>query len=373
MKNRLNNKGFAVTTVVYAILLLLIILMFTILVLYRNTYRNQKQFSADVQDELNEYLVDQTPPDTNPPTCTLTSTKNVDGTYTLTISSSSVDIDLEEGYSFDGINYSNEKIKNISKEDCASGSCKYKGYTKDATGNVTKDTCEAVATFDITPPTCTLTYDGTSLVISSTDTDLADKPYSFDGTNYDSSKTKPISTTGSYTGYVKDTSENVGRCYATLSKFTATFDYSNHIAKIAEMPGADKDNGYKFSRECFTTDTKCEITTPSYTVKSGYTAKGWSTSKYATSTSIKMNSTMTLMENLNNVTYYPVVSSSSSSGGSSSGGSCGCQPGIEDFGECIDGKRKVIRCDTTSQPCAWDSDGNPTKYSGGKKTYYENC
>lgn len=370
MKNRLNNKGFAVSTVVYAILILLVILMFTILLLYRNTYRNQKQFNADVQDELNDYLIEQTPPDTNPPTCTLKSTKNADGSYTLTITSTSTDLDYVNGaYMFEGENYSNEINKVVKKSDCAGGTCTYKAYVRDtAVPSNVSVACETTVKFDITAPTCTLEYDGTNLVITSTDTDLADKPYSFDGTNYDSSKTKPTSTTGSYTGYVKDTSENVGRCYATLSKFTATFSLENDYSSQITSPTS------QVSESCFTTGTSCNVTTPNLTVSSTssytYTAKGWSTSK---DLSMGLVGSATSISLSNDITYYPLITrSSNSSGGSSGGSSCGCNIGsITTIGSCVNGKRSVKECVSTGQICGTDYWG--TKYKGKYVTTYEDC
>ena len=78
-----NNKGFAVTTVVYSILILLTLFMFMVLALYRNTYKNQKEFITDVKNELNDYLIEEyTPKDTNPPTITKTVTGG-NGTATI--------------------------------------------------------------------------------------------------------------------------------------------------------------------------------------------------------------------------------------------------------------------------------------------------
>lgn len=381
MKNKLNNKGFAVTTVVYAILLLLIILMFTILLLYRNTYRNQKQFSADVQDELNEYLVDQTPPDTNPPECFLTSVKNADDTYTLTISEGdSPDIDLEEGYSFDGINFSSKKTTTVSRDKCGSNSCTYQARTKDASGNmndVEKYPCKVKVDFDTTAPTCTLTVSGrgssVTLTISSTDRDILSTGYSFDGTNFTSTTQTTVTSAGTYKAYVKDTSGNISNaCNATVDERIATFKIKSSYLPFIESPSDGATDSCLVS-----SGESCSVDAPEITLNLAGTipyknyTKGWGTSSTSTTITYSAGDSITLS---GNDTFYTVFKSdSSSSGGSSSGGSCGCQPGIEDFGECIDGKRKVIRCDTTSQPCSWDSDGNPTKYSGGKKTYYENC
>ncbi len=44
----MNNKGFAVTSMVYAIIILLSITMFTVLQIVRSEYINQRQFVEDI-------------------------------------------------------------------------------------------------------------------------------------------------------------------------------------------------------------------------------------------------------------------------------------------------------------------------------------
>jgi len=293
MKNKLNNKGFAVTTVVYAILLLLIILMFTILLLYRNTYRNQKQFSADVQDELNDHLVDQTPPDTNPPECFLTSVKNADDTYTLTISEGdSPDIDLEEGYSFDGINFSSKKTTTVSRDKCGSNSCTYQARTKDASGNmndVEKYPCKVKVDFDTTAPTCTLTQSGSgtsrTLTIKSTDSDakgyvinndpnFSSKANSTDFTSFTVNKeaTVNVNTSGTYYGYVIDNSNNISN-FSSLCSTVVTIDTTKPTCTLTAsgrgssvtltISSTDRDilsTGYSFDGTNFTSTTQTTVT-----------------------------------------------------------------------------------------------------------------
>ena len=53
---KLNKKGFAVTTVVYSILVLLILFMFILLAIVRGSYFNEKDFTKEVQVELDTYL-----------------------------------------------------------------------------------------------------------------------------------------------------------------------------------------------------------------------------------------------------------------------------------------------------------------------------
>ncbi len=52
----MNNKGFAVTTMVYASIILLSLVMFTVLGIVRNEYNNQKNFVDDVNNNLTECL-----------------------------------------------------------------------------------------------------------------------------------------------------------------------------------------------------------------------------------------------------------------------------------------------------------------------------
>ena len=52
----MNNRGFAITTVVYSILMLLSISMFLVLGVMRNNYNNEKTFMNDINDDLNGCL-----------------------------------------------------------------------------------------------------------------------------------------------------------------------------------------------------------------------------------------------------------------------------------------------------------------------------
>ena len=93
-------------------------------------------------------------------------------------------------------------------------------FVKDNVGNVS---AYFLVGRDTIPPTCTITAtpEGQSsiktLTITSTDTDLADAPYSFDNSSYSTTNTKDITVNGSYTGYVKDTADNVGSCTITVT------------------------------------------------------------------------------------------------------------------------------------------------------------
>ena len=52
----MNNKGFAVTTIVYTVLVLLSLVMLFTLGILKGEYDNQKTFITDINDELTECL-----------------------------------------------------------------------------------------------------------------------------------------------------------------------------------------------------------------------------------------------------------------------------------------------------------------------------
>lgn len=52
----MNNKGFAVTTVVYSIIILLSLVMFIALAIVKDEYSDQKDFINEVRTQLNEHL-----------------------------------------------------------------------------------------------------------------------------------------------------------------------------------------------------------------------------------------------------------------------------------------------------------------------------
>ena len=45
-----NNKGFAITTIVYSILIILSLSMFIVLEVAKNSYENEKEYMADVNE-----------------------------------------------------------------------------------------------------------------------------------------------------------------------------------------------------------------------------------------------------------------------------------------------------------------------------------
>ena len=84
---KLNKEGFAVTTVVYSILVLLILFMFILLAIVRGSYFNEKDFTKEVQEELDTYLKNMGA-DTKKPVCTFDSSNiklSVDQTVSVTL------------------------------------------------------------------------------------------------------------------------------------------------------------------------------------------------------------------------------------------------------------------------------------------------
>ena len=54
----MNNKGFAITTIVYAIVILIALLAFSIVTIMKNDYLNQKDLIKDINKELNKCLIE---------------------------------------------------------------------------------------------------------------------------------------------------------------------------------------------------------------------------------------------------------------------------------------------------------------------------
>ncbi len=52
----MNNKGFAITTMVYAAIILFSLVMFAVLGIEKNKYVNQKTYVEDINDQLNDCL-----------------------------------------------------------------------------------------------------------------------------------------------------------------------------------------------------------------------------------------------------------------------------------------------------------------------------
>ena len=52
----MNNKGFAITTMVYAAIILFSLVMFAVLGIEKNKYVNQKSYVEDINVQLNDCL-----------------------------------------------------------------------------------------------------------------------------------------------------------------------------------------------------------------------------------------------------------------------------------------------------------------------------
>ena len=103
----------------------------------------------------------------------------------------------------------------------------YYVWVKDKSNNISTSKTVTVDKIDTTKPTCTLTYtksgNGYRLKITGQDNNqLAGKPYSFDGTNYQELSTKVVGA-GNYTAYIKDIAGNVNTCTLDLSATATEF------------------------------------------------------------------------------------------------------------------------------------------------------
>ncbi len=52
----MNNKGFAITSMVYAVIILLSITMFTVLAIEKKEYDNQKNYVEDINNTLTKCI-----------------------------------------------------------------------------------------------------------------------------------------------------------------------------------------------------------------------------------------------------------------------------------------------------------------------------
>ena len=114
---KLNKKGFAVTTVVYSILVLLILFMFILLAIVRGSYFNEKDFTKEVQVELDTYLKNMGA-DTKKPVCTFDSSNiklSVDQKVSVTLTCLDEAGIKEDTIDKDKFTYSNIFIEEISR------------------------------------------------------------------------------------------------------------------------------------------------------------------------------------------------------------------------------------------------------------------
>ena len=132
----------------------------------------------------------------------------LDNSYiVVTASDSGVGL-ADEAYSIDGTNwYESNKI-------AVDKSGEYTVYVRDKLGN----TSQEKITVDFDEPTITnIAVDGYKITVTATDNiALADEAYSIDGTNYQASNVFTVSKAGTYTIYVKDSSNNVSTKSVTV-------------------------------------------------------------------------------------------------------------------------------------------------------------
>ena len=111
------------------------------------------------------------------------------------------------------VSMSNAKVTTTTKYNAGT----YYVWVKDGSNNISASKTVTVDKIDKAKPTCTLTYaktgKGYRLQITGQDNNqLAGKPYSFDGTNYQELSTKEVTSLGNYTAYIKDIAGNTNTC-----------------------------------------------------------------------------------------------------------------------------------------------------------------
>ena len=115
------------------------------------------------------------------------------------------------------VSMSNAKVTTTTKYNAGT----YYVWVKDGSNNISASKTVTVDKIDKAKPTCTLTYaktgKGYRLQITGQDNNqLAGKPYSFDGTNYQELSTKEVTSLGNYTAYIKDIAGNTNTCSANI-------------------------------------------------------------------------------------------------------------------------------------------------------------
>ena len=117
------------------------------------------------------------------------------------------------------VSMSNAKVTTTTKYNAGT----YYVWVKDGSNNISTSKTVTVDKIDTTKPTCTLTYaktgKGYRLQITGQDNNqLAGKPYSFDGTNYQELSTKEVTSAGNYTAYIKDIAGNTNTCSTEIKE-----------------------------------------------------------------------------------------------------------------------------------------------------------
>ena len=140
------------------------------------------------------------------------------GNVILTVSGTDASGLADMPYSWDGSTWSTTATKTVS----ANGT--YTAYVKDVAGNIAKQSI-TVNNIDRIAPDVRVSADVTVpttgnviLTVSGTDASgLADMPYSWDGTTWDTITEQTISNNGTYTAYVKDVAGNIAEQSITIN------------------------------------------------------------------------------------------------------------------------------------------------------------
>ena len=134
------------------------------------------------------------------------------------------------------VSMSNAKVTTTTKYNAGT----YYVWVKDGSNNISAFKTVTVDKIDTTKPTCTLTSaktgKGYRLQITGQDSNqLAGKPYSFDGTNYQELSTKEVTSGGNYTAYIKDIAGNTNTCSTEIKEIVPILNIpvgTNGIVKI---------------------------------------------------------------------------------------------------------------------------------------------
>ena len=134
------------------------------------------------------------------------------------------------------VSMSNAKVTTTTKYNAGT----YYVWVKDGSNNISTSKTVTVDKIDKAKPTCTLTYaktgKGYRLQITGQDNNqLAGKPYSFDGTNYQELSTKEVTSAGNYTAYIKDIAGNTNTCSTEIKEIVPILNIpvgTNGIVKI---------------------------------------------------------------------------------------------------------------------------------------------
>ena len=163
--------------------------------------------------------------DKTTPTCTLTSSNTswTNQNITLTVAGSNSGVSGISGYSWDGSTYSSATTKSIGSN------ANYTVKVKNGAGTV--GSCSLnVTNIDKTTPTCSISSSNTNYTSSDITLTITGTPkggsaiasYSWDGTTFNSTRTKTVGSNATYTGKVKNQAGTVGTCTFTVGNIDKT-------------------------------------------------------------------------------------------------------------------------------------------------------